>query len=146
MRDRPSVFSGEPIGKPADLGDGAPPTSRWLVVAGQQPWHLGRGAQVSPSGKLPGPSQLPRSWHAWCRPSPCPGGRRRRPPSLELDPSEHTLPQQSTLRGCVDLKRGRPRALPPTCLPPNHQVKWFSEKLRELHYESNGCVYLFVFH
>ena len=55
MRDRPSVFSGEPIGKPADLGDGAPPVSRWLVVAGQQPWHLGRGAQVSPSGKLPGP-------------------------------------------------------------------------------------------
>ena len=123
MHGRPSVFSGEPIGKPVDLGDGAPPTSRWLVVAGQQPWHLGRGGQVCPSGKLPGPSQLPRSWHAWCRPSPCPGGRRRRPPSLELDPSEHTLPQQSTLRGCVDLKRGRPRALPPTCLPPNHQVK-----------------------
>ena len=55
MRDRPSVFSGEPIGKLVDLGDGAPPTSKWLVAAGQQPWHLGRGAQVSPSGKLPGP-------------------------------------------------------------------------------------------
>ena len=61
MRDRPSVFSGEPIGKLVDLGDGVPPTSKWLVAAGQQPWHLGRGAQVSPSGRLPGPSQLPHN-------------------------------------------------------------------------------------
>ena len=51
MRDRPSVFSGEPIGKPVDRGDGAPPTSRWLVVAGQQPWpFLSKGAILTWAG------------------------------------------------------------------------------------------------
>ena len=120
MRVRPFLFSGELAGKPVDRGGGAPPTSRWLVVAGRRPWHLGQGGQVSPSGKLPGPSQLQYLWHAWCHPSPCPEGRRRRPPSLGLDPSWHTLPPQSTLVGCGDLRTDRPRALPPTCPPPTH--------------------------
>ena len=120
MLIRPFLFSGELAGKPVDRGGGAPPTSRWLVVVGRRPWHLGQGGQVSPSGKLPGPSQLQYLWHAWCHPSPCPEGRRRRPPSLGLDPSWHTLPPQSTLVGCGDLRTDRPRALPPTCPPPTH--------------------------
>ena len=86
MLVRPFLFSGELAGKPVDRGGGAPPTSRWLVVAGRRPW-------------LPGPGtwdKVRQSPVAWALTTAIPVARVVSPITLPRRPS--TSPTQARAR------------------------------------------------